>query len=170
MQADAVVVGRVVALEDKDMAIGGVNYRVAVVQVTEALKGAIGRIFLVEDDTLGNIGSFRGLAIRSGAWTADPWVAYHNYYAPQGIGADLIATLEGFSRADVDAFALRSHQRAAAARAEGRFAKSIVPVRDMQRRYAAWALKKLGGRKMLTCEKLGIDSKTLAKWLAVDQD
>lgn len=49
---------------------------------------------------------------------------------PQGISADLIATLEGFSRADVDAFALRSQQQAAVAIREGRFARSLVPVRD----------------------------------------
>ncbi len=66
-----------------------------------------------------------------GAWAMDPRVNTALGFAPQGIGADLIATLEGFSRADVDAFALRSHQRAAAARAEGRFAKSIVPVHDI---------------------------------------
>jgi two-component system response regulator HydG len=50
------------------------------------------------------------------------------------------------------------------------FGDTIVPVREMQRRYAAWALDKLGGRKMLTCEKLGIDAKTLAKWLATDPE
>ena len=66
-----------------------------------------------------------------GAWVMDPRINQKTGFVPQGIGADLIATLEGFSRADVDAFALRSHQRAAAARAEGRFAKSIVPVKDI---------------------------------------
>jgi transcriptional regulator with PAS, ATPase and Fis domain len=48
------------------------------------------------------------------------------------------------------------------------FGDSIQPIRDVQKRYAAWALERLGGRKMLTCEKLGIDAKTLAKWLAVE--
>ncbi len=48
------------------------------------------------------------------------------------------------------------------------FGDAIIPVRELQRRYAAWALERLGGRKMLTCEKLGIDAKTLAKWLAVE--
>jgi acetyl-CoA C-acetyltransferase len=67
----------------------------------------------------------------SGAWAADPWTAYHNYFAPQGIGADLMATLDGFSREDVDAFAVESQRRAALAWKEGRFAKSIVPVRDI---------------------------------------
>ena len=56
------------------------------------------------------------------------------------------------------------------ARPEVSFGETIVPVRELQRRYAAWALDKLGGRKMLTCEKLGIDAKTLAKWLAAEQD
>ena len=67
----------------------------------------------------------------SGAWTADPSVAYTNYYAPQGIGADLIATLDGYSREDVDGFAVESQNRAAAAWAEGRFKRSIVPVKDV---------------------------------------
>jgi acetyl-CoA C-acetyltransferase len=66
-----------------------------------------------------------------GAWAADPAVAYQTYFVPQGIGADLIATLDGYSRSDVDAYAVESQRRAAAAWAEGRFAKSIVPVRDV---------------------------------------
>jgi acetyl-CoA C-acetyltransferase len=66
-----------------------------------------------------------------GAWVLDPRVNQTLGFAPQGIGADLIATLEGWGREDVDAFALRSHQRAAAARADGRFARSVVPVRDI---------------------------------------
>jgi acetyl-CoA C-acetyltransferase len=67
----------------------------------------------------------------SGAWAADPSTAYHNYFAPQGIGADLMATLDGFSREDVDAFAVESQRRAALAWKEGRFTRSIVPVRDV---------------------------------------
>lgn len=63
-----------------------------------------------------------------GAWALDPETNLHTSFVPQGIGADLIATLEGFSRADVDAFALRSQQKAAKARAEGLFGKSLVPV------------------------------------------
>jgi acetyl-CoA C-acetyltransferase len=66
-----------------------------------------------------------------GAWVMDPRVNHKLGFVPQGIGADLIGTLEGWGRADVDAFALRSHQRAAAARAEGRFARSLVPVHDI---------------------------------------
>jgi acetyl-CoA C-acetyltransferase len=67
----------------------------------------------------------------SGAWSADPWVAYHSYFAPQGIGADLIATLDGFTREDVDRYALESQRRAAAAWSESRFSRSVVPVRDV---------------------------------------
>jgi acetyl-CoA C-acetyltransferase len=66
-----------------------------------------------------------------GAWVMDPRVNHKLGFVPQGVGADLIATLEGWGRADVDAFALRSHQRAAAARAAGHFDNSIVPVHDI---------------------------------------
>ncbi|WP_010483516.1 acetyl-CoA C-acetyltransferase [Pseudomonas sp. S9] len=65
-----------------------------------------------------------------GAWVMDPETNLHTHFTPQGIGADLIATLEGFSRADVDAYALRSQQKAARAKADGSFAKSLVPVVD----------------------------------------
>ena len=65
-----------------------------------------------------------------GAWAMDPATNMHTHFVPQGIGADLIATLEGFSRSDVDAFALRSQQKAARARADGSFNKSLVPVTD----------------------------------------
>jgi len=65
-----------------------------------------------------------------GAWATDPATNLETGFMPQGIGADLIATLEGFSRTDVDNFAVRSQQKAANAWANGYFAKSIVPVTD----------------------------------------
>ncbi|MGB1068525.1 MAG: acetyl-CoA C-acetyltransferase [Henriciella sp.] len=65
-----------------------------------------------------------------GAWSTDPKVAMKSYFAPQGIGADTIATKYGFSRDDVDAYAVASQQRAAQAWSEGRFSKSIVAVKD----------------------------------------
>jgi len=65
-----------------------------------------------------------------GAWAQDPATNSATLFVPQGIGADLIATLSGFSREDVDAFAVESQRRAAAARAEGRFQRAIVPVKD----------------------------------------
>jgi acetyl-CoA C-acetyltransferase len=65
-----------------------------------------------------------------GALFNDPTTTYDHYFVPQGIGADLIATIEGFSREDVDAYAVRSQQRADTAWREGRFKRSIVPVTD----------------------------------------
>ncbi|MEJ0049440.1 MAG: acetyl-CoA C-acetyltransferase [Rhodospirillales bacterium] len=65
-----------------------------------------------------------------GAWPIDPSIAFKSYFAPQGIGADLIATLYGFSRDDVDAYAVESQKRAAKAWEDGRFARSVVAVRD----------------------------------------
>ncbi|MFI9505679.1 acetyl-CoA C-acetyltransferase [Nocardia sp. NPDC052566] len=65
-----------------------------------------------------------------GAWAMDPATAYDTYFVPQGISADLIATIEGFSRDDVDAYAVRSQELAAKATTGGYFAKSIVPVKD----------------------------------------
>ena len=66
-----------------------------------------------------------------GAWAMDPETAYDTSFVPQGISADLIATVEGFSREDVDAYAVRSQERAARARDEGRFDGSVVPVLDI---------------------------------------
>ena len=65
-----------------------------------------------------------------GAWANDPETNIKTGFMPQGIGADLIATLGGFSRDDVDGFAVRSHQKAAAAWQRNAFAKSIIPVKD----------------------------------------
>ncbi|MGW6454525.1 acetyl-CoA C-acetyltransferase [Streptomyces sp. NPDC055078] len=65
-----------------------------------------------------------------GAWFADPMTNFSVGFAPQGIGADLIATMEGFSRRDVDEYAALSQERAAAAWKDGRFDRSVVPVRD----------------------------------------
>lgn len=67
----------------------------------------------------------------SGAWVADPAVALENYYTPQGIGADIIATLEGYSREDVDRYAAESQRRAAGSWDAGAFEHSIVPVKDV---------------------------------------
>ncbi len=80
----------------------------------------------------GGVESMSRIPINSdgGAWPIDPDSALKNYFVPQGISADLIATLDGFSRTDVDAYAVESQRRAARAWKEGRFARSIVPVRD----------------------------------------
>ncbi len=65
-----------------------------------------------------------------GAWPADPSIAIATYFTPQGVSADLIATKYGFSRDDVDSYSVESQKRAARAWSEGRFARSIVPVKD----------------------------------------
>jgi acetyl-CoA C-acetyltransferase len=65
-----------------------------------------------------------------GPWACDPETAFDTAFIPQGISADLIATLEGFTREQVDAYAMRSQQRAGAARDAGRFKRSVVPVED----------------------------------------
>ena len=72
-----------------------------------------------------------GIGAAGGAWTMDPSYAVPHYFMPQGISADLIATKYGFSRDDVDAFAVESQTRAAKSWEEGRFAKSVIPVKDV---------------------------------------
>jgi acetyl-CoA C-acetyltransferase len=72
-----------------------------------------------------------GIGTSGGAWPVDPAVALPAYFMPQGVSADLIATKYGFSRSDVDSYALESQKRAAIAWREGRFAHSMVAVRDI---------------------------------------
>jgi acetyl-CoA C-acetyltransferase len=72
-----------------------------------------------------------GIGASGGAWPADPAIAIKAYFMPQGVSADLIATKYGFSRDDVDAYAVQSQQRAAKAWEEGRFKNSVVPVKDV---------------------------------------
>jgi acetyl-CoA C-acetyltransferase len=71
------------------------------------------------------------LGADSGAWSSDPRVAFTNYFAPQGIGADIIATLDGYSRGDVDAYAVESQRRAAASWENGYFSGAVIPVHDI---------------------------------------
>src|SRR6185312_650078 len=72
-----------------------------------------------------------GIGAAGGAWPVDPSIAVKAYFMPQGISADLIATKYGFSRDDVDAYAVESQQRAAKAWQEGRFKNSVVAVKDV---------------------------------------
>src|ERR1700726_4420882 len=72
-----------------------------------------------------------GIGASGGAWPVDPAIALKSYFMPQGVSADLIATKYGFSRSDVDAYAVESQKRTASAWDDGRFAKSVAPVKDI---------------------------------------
>ncbi len=71
-----------------------------------------------------------GIGASGGAWPVDPTLAISSYYLPQGVSADLIATKYGFTRDDVDAYAVESQRRAAASWSAGHFSKSVMPVKD----------------------------------------
>src|SRR5580693_3733858 len=72
-----------------------------------------------------------GIGASGGAWAVDPTIAVSEYFLPQGISADLIATKYGFSRDDVDAYAVESQKRAATSWNEGRFGRSVITVKDV---------------------------------------
>jgi len=72
-----------------------------------------------------------GIGSAGGAWSVDPSIAVAHYFLPQGVSADLIATKYGFSRDDVDAYAVESQKRAATAWEDRRFGRSVVPVKDV---------------------------------------
>jgi acetyl-CoA C-acetyltransferase len=72
-----------------------------------------------------------GIGASGGAWAVDPSIAIETYFLPQGISADLIATKYGFSRDDVDAYAVESQKRAAKSWDDGRFKNSVIPVKDV---------------------------------------
>jgi acetyl-CoA C-acetyltransferase len=100
----------------------------------EATNMAAGQVMAGQSDFAigGGVESMSRVPMGSdgGAWATDPEIAFKSYFAPQGIGADMIASKWGFSRTDVDAYAVESQKRAAAAWKDKRFAKSIVPVKD----------------------------------------
>lgn len=100
----------------------------------EAVNQAAGRVRSGFEDLIvaGGVESMSRVPMGSdgGAWAMDPATALDLGFVPQGIGADLIATLDGYSRADVDAFAAESHRRAAAAQQQGHFKDSVIPVVD----------------------------------------
>ncbi|HET7689266.1 MAG TPA: acetyl-CoA C-acetyltransferase [Nocardioidaceae bacterium] len=101
----------------------------------EAVNQAAGRIRGGWEDMIfaGGVESMSRVAMGSdgGAWAMDPWTNLTTSFVPQGIGADLIATIEGWSREDVDAFAAESQARAAKAQANGYFDNSVIPVKDL---------------------------------------
>ncbi|MGO4257181.1 acetyl-CoA C-acetyltransferase [Marmoricola sp. RAF53] len=101
----------------------------------EAVNQAAGRVRSGFEDLIlaGGVESMSRVPMGSdgGAWASDPHTAFQTSFVPQGIGADLIATLEGWSREDVDAFAAESQARASKAQANGYFDRSVVPVKDL---------------------------------------
>lgn len=120
----------------------GLPYTVAGVQLNrfcasglEAVNQAAQRVRSGWEDLIlaGGVESMSRVPMASdgGAWAMDPQTSFATDFAPQGIGADLIATLEGFSRTDVDTYAAESQARAAKAMANGYFKKSLIPVTDI---------------------------------------
>ena len=101
----------------------------------EACNMAAGQVMSGQSDMTigGGVESMSrvGMGASGGAWSTDPQVAIKSYFTPQGIGADLIATLDGFSRDDVDAYAVESQKRAAKAWKNSYFKNSVVPVKDI---------------------------------------
>ena len=147
-QVDDVVMGCVTPVGEQGSCIAktaalaaGWDYRAAGVQLNrfcasglEAVNMAAQKVRSGWEDMVvaGGVESMSRVPLGTdrGPWACDPETAFDTAFIPQGISADLIATLEGFSREQVDFYAMRSQQRAGAARAEGRFKRSVVPVED----------------------------------------
>ncbi|MPZ85920.1 MAG: acetyl-CoA C-acetyltransferase [Actinophytocola sp.] len=114
--------------------VGGVQLNRFCASGLEAVNIAAQKVRAGWDEVVigGGVESMSRVSMGSdgGAWAMDPATAYDTYFVPQGVGADLIATIEGFSREDVDGYSVESQQRAAKAWAGGYFANSIVPVVD----------------------------------------
>ncbi|MDI1341846.1 acetyl-CoA C-acetyltransferase [Polaromonas sp.] len=147
-QVDDVVMGVVSPIGEQGSVIAkvaalkaGWDFRASGVQINrfcasglEAVNMAAQKVRSGWEDLVvaGGVESMSRVPIGSdgGAWAQDPETNSATAFVPQGIGADLIATIEGFSRADVDTFALESQKRATQARAAGYFDRSVVPVKD----------------------------------------
>ncbi|KRE42548.1 acetyl-CoA C-acetyltransferase [Knoellia sp. Soil729] len=147
-QIDDIVLGIVSPVGDQGAVLprvaamyAGLPEAVAGVQVNrfcasglEAVNQAAARVRSGFEDLIlaGGVESMSRVPMGSdgGAWAMDPATSLATSFVPQGIGADLIATLEGYDRAEVDRFAAQSHARAAAAWEAGHFEKSVIPVKD----------------------------------------
>jgi acetyl-CoA C-acetyltransferase len=128
-------IARLAALHaDYAESVAGVQVNRFCASGLEATNIAAGQIMAGQCDVAigGGVESMSRVPIGSsgGAWMTDPAVAFKTYFIPQGISADLIATKWGFSRTDVDLYAVESQRRAAQAWNEGRFTRSVVPVKD----------------------------------------
>ena len=119
---------------DWDQAVPGISIDRACGSGLEAVAFAAGKIMAGQADlTVGaGVESMSRVPMGSsgGAWAQDPTMSARTHFVMQGISADLLASLHGQTRQDLDAYAAESHRRAARAWSEGRFARSIVPVKD----------------------------------------
>ena len=130
----AVIARSAALMADYDQSVPGVQINRFCASGLEAVNMAAAQIMSGQADLVigGGVESMSRVAMGSsgGAWFADPEVAFRTHYVQQGISADLIATRDGFSRDDVDAYAVESQRRAAEAWDDGRFAGSVAPVTD----------------------------------------
>ena len=130
----AVIARAAVLMADYDESVSGVQINRFCASGLEAVNMAAAQVMSGQADLAigGGVESMSRVAMASsgGAWFADPQVAFKTYYVQQGISADLIATKYGFSRDDVDAYAVESQKRAAEAWKDERFKHSVVPVTD----------------------------------------
>ncbi|NRA68147.1 MAG: acetyl-CoA C-acetyltransferase [Pseudobacteriovorax sp.] len=121
-------------LADWDEAVAGVTLNRFCASGLEAINMASAKVKANFSELMicGGVESMSHVPMGSdgGAWAMDPECNFKASFVPQGVSADLIATIEGFTRDDLDQFALTSHQKAAKAQAEGRFDKSMIPVTD----------------------------------------
>jgi acetyl-CoA C-acetyltransferase len=118
-----------------DRSVGGVQINRFCASGLDAINFAASKIAAGSDEVViaGGVESMSrvGMGMSGGAWPMDPSVAIPSYFMPQGISADLIATRYGFSRDEVDAYAVESQKRTAAAWDDGRFKRSVMPVKDV---------------------------------------
>ena len=130
----AVIARSAALMADYDQSVPGVQINRFCASGLEAVNMAAAQVMSGQADLVigGGVESMSRVAMGSsgGAWFADPEVAFRTHYVQQGISADLIATRDGFSRDDVDAYAVESQRRAAEAWDDGRFAGSVAPVTD----------------------------------------
>lgn len=129
-------IARIAVIEaNYDERVAGVQINRFCASGLEAINMSAAQIMAGQNDMMiaGGVESMSRVSLgqAGGAWSTDPQVAFHSYFVPQGVSADLIATLEGFSRDDVDQYAVRSQTLASAARDEGRFRDSQVSIHDI---------------------------------------
>jgi len=131
----AVVSRTAVLMADFDNSVPAIQVNRFCASGLEAVNIAAAKVKSGEADLTigGGVESMSRVPIGSdgGALATDPAAAFHTYFVPQGIAADLIATKYGLSRDDVDSYAVESQKRAAQAQSEGRFNNSVIPVRDV---------------------------------------